>query len=343
MAARQLRVSDMVSSVRFLSWSLAIVAALLFAISATLQQFAARKATLRKAAAGEAAIRRPTGGLAVVRRPWLPVLGVLGRLTRDPLWLAGWLINLCGFAAHSLALHFGSIVVIQAILVVQLMFAVGTGALMRRERPRARDWWGAALVCAGVILVVTLRGDVPQVAPPRAHVVRAVALFAACIVLILVVARGIHRPHLRSALIAVGAGLCFSTTAIQIVLVTGDLSQYGPLGLFDWPLLVLALSAIVGSVLVQDSFAGGTLPLSLTAMTVTDPVASGIAGLLLFDAGMPAPGTVISLAGAAVLIAVGVGIVANSAALVTAQPPAAAPAKNPPRLRANDAPKLPAP
>jgi drug/metabolite transporter (DMT)-like permease len=293
--------------VRVLSCALALVAALMFATSATLQQRAARQEAVRMAESGPASPSE--------RKPWLPVLGLLTRLARDRLWLAGWLLNIAGFLFHSLALHFGSITVVQAILVVQLMFAVGTAALLRRQRPRARDWWGAACVCTGVILVVALRGEVPQVAPPRDHVLRAIALTVTGIAVIVVLARGIVRPHLRSALVAVGAGLAFCTTAILIVTVTSDIAQYGVIGVVSWPAPALVLSTVFGSLLVQDSFAAGSLPMSLTAMTVTDPLASGIAGLLLFDAALPGPTALVALGGAAVLIAVGVGVVANSESL----------------------------
>jgi uncharacterized membrane protein len=311
----------MIDAVRVLSWGLALVAALIFAISATLQQAAARAEAVRTADAA-------AGGTVVARRPWLPVLGMLGRLARDRLWLTGWLLNVTGFLAHSFALHLGSIAAVQAILVVQLMFAVGTGAMLRRERPRPRDWWGTALVCSGVILVVLLQGAAAQVVPPRAHVARAIAVIVTGIVIIVIAARGIARPHLRSALVAIGAGLAFCTTAILIVTVTSDLSRFGLLGLVSWPAPALALSAVIGSLLVQDSFAAGSLPMALTAMTVTDPIASGIAGLLLFDASVPSPPALLGLAAAAVLIAVGVRMVANSASRVTVPVPVGAPAES---------------
>jgi hypothetical protein len=294
--------------------ALALVAALIFATSATLQQNAARTAALH---------RQENEEYEPGRKHWLPVLGELNRLMRNKLWLLGWLLNTTGFLCHAIALHLGSIIVVQAILVIQVMFAVGTAAILRRQRPKPREFYGAAAVCTGVILVITLRGEVPQVVPPRDHLFRVVVAAALAIAVILVIGRGLPRTNLRSGLIAIGAGICFCITAIMVVTLTGDLATYGPIGLVDWPAPTVALSAIVGSLLVQDSFASGSLPVALTAMTVTDPMASGVAGLLLFDAGMPGPSTVAGLAGAAVLIAVGVGVVANSASL-TPGPAAAA-------------------
>jgi hypothetical protein len=299
--------------VPLLSWTMALVAALFFAVSATIQQGAARAAA--------AYAQPPTSD----RRLWLPVLGLLGRLARDRLWLFGWLLNVAGFIAHAAALHFGSITVVQAILVVQIIMAVGVAAIVRRERPRSRDWLGAVTVATGVILVVAIRGQVVQVAPPRVEVARAMAVSATTILTILVLARGVVRRELRSALTAIGAGISFCTTAILIVVVTGDLSRHGPIGVVSWPAPALALSAVIGSLLVQDSFAGGSLPVALTAMTVTDPVSSAFAGLVLFDAALPTGAAIIGLVLAAILIAVGVTVVANSGVVRRAESPTVGP------------------
>lgn len=67
---------------------LALTGALLFAVSAALQQRAARHRA------------RSTGdGPGPV--------GLMRRLYADPLWRLGWLLNVAGFAVQALALHLG--------------------------------------------------------------------------------------------------------------------------------------------------------------------------------------------------------------------------------------------
>jgi hypothetical protein len=129
---------------------LAVVAALLLAISTVLQQHVARSTSLQRLATQPA------------RRAWLPVLGLLGRLIRDPARLVGWLLNVLGFIAHAVALHLGSITVVQAILVVQLMLALMLTAVTRSLRPTRRVWFATAAVCVGVATLVLLRGGTPD-------------------------------------------------------------------------------------------------------------------------------------------------------------------------------------
>jgi drug/metabolite transporter (DMT)-like permease len=286
------------------SVGLAVVAAVLFAVSVNLQQHAARSSAL--------------GRTDTPDRPWLPVLGLLGRLTRDPGWLVGWLLNVLGFAAHAVALHLGSIAAVQAILVVQLMFAMMLSALRRGIRPLPRDWFATAAVCTGVVLLVLQRGPVGQLLPSRGDLAGFLVVVLGLLGVLLVVARSLGgRPQPRTALVAVGAGLCFCVTAVFVVVVTADLAGAdGPWDALDWPLLVLIGSAVTGSLLVQDSFASGSLPTALTAMTITDPVASAVVGAVLFDAARPSGlQLTMGLPSAVVLIAVGVALLANSTTL----------------------------
>src|SRR6185503_15997502 len=54
----------------------------------------------------------------------LRIFGLLRGLTRNKRWLAGWATNVTGFGFHATALHLGSITVVQAIMVMQLLFAL---------------------------------------------------------------------------------------------------------------------------------------------------------------------------------------------------------------------------
>jgi hypothetical protein len=273
---------------------LALLAAVFFAVSTVLQQGAARRSAHR---------RGPRQ-----RADWLPVLGLLGRLLRSPAWLAGWLLNVAGFAAHALALHRGSIAAVQAILVVQLMVALMLTAYKRNIRLMPRDWFGTVAVCVGVAILVLLRGGVRQSVPARTSVALFVVVVVAVVITILVLARRLA-AQVRTALVAVAAGCCFCVTAVLVVVVTSD-------PVLDWPLLCLVGSAAGGALLVQDSFASGSLPTALTAMTITDPAASALAGVVLFDVDRPAGlELMLGLPVSAALIVLGVVLLANSPTL----------------------------
>lgn len=102
-----------------------------------------------------------------------------------------------------------------------------------------------------------------------------------------------------------------------LVFAGDDVARHGLLAAaFGRPSAGLAVSTVLGAILVQNAFAGGSLPTALTAMTITDPVASWLAGVAVFDA-RPAlnPGTVSGSAAAIALIALGVVVLATSPTL----------------------------
>ncbi|NUS42986.1 MAG: DMT family transporter [Mycobacteriaceae bacterium] len=270
-----------------LSGIFAIVAALLFALSASLQQTAAR---------GEA--------LTGPRRS--PARFLLD-LVRQRRWLAGMAANLAGFGVHAVALRLGAIPVVQALLVAQLLFALPLAAFRRRIRLLRRDWTGTALVCVGLIVLVmqhisheTLRSQ--RLAPVLLGVAGLVALIAAAASCI-----PVRHTQNRAALFGIGAGCCSAMTAVLVVVGTEALP------LITWPLLAIALSTLVSGLFAQAAFASGSLPTAFTAMTITDPVVSYLATAVLFvTATRPNP---LQLVVAAVLVTAGVVLLANSPTL----------------------------
>ncbi|MEV4512353.1 DMT family transporter [Dactylosporangium sp. NPDC049525] len=277
---------------------MSLAAALLFAVSAALQQRAAGDA-LRSAPVAQ---RR--------RRRWLPVAAVFGRLVRDRRWLLGWMVNLAGFGLHAVALRFGSITVVQALLLAQLMFA----QLLLRRRPVWQDWLGTVVVAAGLVLLLLVRRTAPA-DPQRVHVPLAVLVVAAGIVGLLGLARIVPRRRgwLRGAVVGGAAGMCFSLTAVFVVLAGADLARRGILELAtDWVIVGLAASTVAGTVLVQDAFAAGPLPIVLTAMSIADPVSSTAIDLLVFDPQRLGLLSLSAYAGVGVVLTIGVVLLVSS-------------------------------
>ncbi|WP_433607475.1 DMT family transporter [Dactylosporangium sp. CA-139114] len=246
---------------------LSVLAAAMFAFSAAMQQRAARR------------------GAPDVHDRALPVrvFLLIRALVRDRWWLAGWVLNLFAFAAHALALHLGSLTIVQALLVSQLLFA-----LLTVRRPRATAWLGTVAVCAGLALLVVARPAVPHDLV-RTDVPPAVGLAAAVTVACIVVAHLLPartEARLRGALAGAAAGVCTCLTAVFVVLVTDTLARDGVRGLaHDWSILALAASTTASALLTQDAFAAGSLPTALTAISVADPLASALFDATVFHAG----------------------------------------------------------
>jgi drug/metabolite transporter (DMT)-like permease len=314
----------------------ALVAAFLFAGSASLQQRAARDAvTTRPPADPSPPADQPPRRLD--RRRLEPQPGsrprrtaiffglwrLLRQLVRRPLWLAGWLINLVGFGVQALALHFGSVALVQPVLVTQLLFALPMAAAWQRRRPGGRDWTAAAFICGGLVVFLAVRGVAPVAdQADRSRLAWASIATAGAVAMLLLICVGLSRL-LRATLLAVGAGLCFAVSAAMIKLTSEDLLHRGVAATArDWPGYALAAATLAGLLVEQGAFAAGSLPSAVASMSITNPVASYLIGVFAFGVAPPqGAGSLSALAGAAVLISIGAIGLAHSPLVLSDSPP----------------------
>ncbi|TDC97738.1 DMT family transporter [Actinomadura sp. 7K507] len=274
-----------------------LLAAFLFAAAATIQYRAARRAV--------------HGGMDATAAH-----GLTRRLLRDPVWLTGWGVNMAGFFAQATALHFGSTAVVQPLLVTQLVFTILLGPAGTGRRPARMDVLGGIAVSAGLAVLFTVPGAIPPAGEPSRPRLLLAGLIAAPLIIVLSRAAWLRRGPVRAALLGVCAGLCFAASAVLIKLTTASLVDEGVAATAaDWPGYALAGSTLLGLVIEQRAFAAGSLPAAMTAMTMTNPIASYLVAVLAFDT-MP-PRTAAAFAAvsvSAVLLTAGVALLSRSAA-----------------------------
>jgi drug/metabolite transporter (DMT)-like permease len=264
-------------------------AAFLFALAAYYQQRAAR-ATVREG-------RTVVGG----------AYRLMSQLVRSRIWLLGWLVNLVGFAAQAVALHIGSVALVQPLLATQLLFAMPMASLERRTWPQLRDWAAALCICVGLVLLLGVVHVVPlDAAADRSRVVLA-ALAAVVVICVLMSIAARMRTSTMVLVASACAGLCFAMTAVFIKLTADDLVHHG-VGYTarDWVGYALAGSTLLGLVLEQVAFANGSLPWAVAAKESVNPIAGFTVGVLAFPVALPAdPGTVIGMTFAGLLLVAG--------------------------------------
>jgi drug/metabolite transporter (DMT)-like permease len=290
-----------------LAVALSLAAAFLFAGAAAIQQQATRVVTPRRAADA-------SGFGSIASR--LPIVLVVRDLLRSRLWLTGWLTNLVGFFTQAAALHLSSVALVQPLLVTQLLFTLPLVSMRFRRWPQKREWFAGALICGGVVLFLSVRGGISSAGAAERSKVLLAAASAVALAAGLVVAAG-RKPALRAACIGVAAGLFFALSAVFIKLTATDLLHRGVgATATDWPGYALAVSTVLGLLLEQEAFASGPLPITMAAMTISNPVASYLIGVLAFQVHPPdTPGALAAVAGSAVLLASGTVILAHSASV----------------------------
>ena len=290
-----------------LAIGLALLAAFLFAGSDSLQQHAAHDTDY----APEVGRRtRQRGRPAIV-----PALVTLVRgLVHRPLWVVGWVINLISFLVQAIALHFGSVALVQPILVTQLLFTLPMASAWCRRWPQARDWLSGLAICAGLAVFLGVRGAAPVTGEPnRTHIILAAGVIAAAVAVLIMASAG-RRPLVHATLIAVAAGLCFSVSAVLMKLTAADLLGRGVGATArDWVGYGLAASTLAGLLLEQGAFAAGSLSAAAAAIAITNPLTSYLIGVLAFNVTPPTGlGVLAALSGAGALLCAGAVGLAHS-------------------------------
>jgi drug/metabolite transporter (DMT)-like permease len=206
---------------------------------------------------------------------------LVARLLRDRKWWLGTIVGTAGFGLQAAALGFGSVLLVQALLVTSLLFALPMSA--RAAHRRVTRWemvW--AVVLAGSVAVIVTVGD-PHHGQARASLETwavVVAVLGPLIALCLIGAQ-MCSGDISALLLGVVSG---SLWGLFAVLTKGVVDQLDD-GI--WPLLrspelyAWALVAILAATLQQSSFRAGTMTASLPAMTVAEPVVGSVLGIVV--------------------------------------------------------------
>jgi drug/metabolite transporter (DMT)-like permease len=295
---------------------LALVAAFFYALSDFLEQRAARR-TVEDAPDDTSlgASRRLAAAAASAGR-------TLRRLTRDRLWFAGWAVGTTAYFVQAVALHLGSVSVVQALQVTSLLFTLPLSTVGRPERAEARDWLGGGLIVAGLILFLASRGAAPDADSAHRDRFIFILLMLLAAVVVLTVLAGLHTGPLRATLLACAAGASFAASASLVKLTSDDLVSRGIDGTAtDWPGYALAVVSVIGVLLQQVAFASGRLPVAATAMIVANPVVGTAIAIVGFAEQLPGdPARLAGLAAGAAVVVAGVAVLAHSPLLTDRRP-----------------------
>jgi len=240
---------------------------------------------------------------------------------RDRRWWLGGVAAIVNYSLQAGALAWGPVVLVTALQVTALLFALPIYARLAKHPVTRREWiW--AVILAGALAVVIVVGD-PAAGRERAPVQTwlIVALVMAPILVSCVVAARIWagRPF-AAALLAVVAG---SSLALFAVLTKGivEVGEQGPLAVLRAPEFVpWLLLALTGMVFQQSAFRAGALTASMPAMTVAKPVVAGLLGITVLDETVNADGpqAFVLLAAVAVVIIAMVALARGEAATLVA-------------------------
>lgn len=225
----------------------------------------------------------------------------VGQLLRNPRWLASNLGTGVGYALQAGALGFGSLLVVQPILVTSLLFALPLSArLAHRQLPRIVWFWGLLLGLSLVVFVLLGNPNHGASHASRLDWLVVSVIGVPVVVACLVVAHPRSGPT-RASLLAIAVGLLGGVLAVLTKAVVDSLGHGIATALTSAELYGLVLVGGAGIYVQQLSFQAGALQASLPIITVLEPMVGAALGLTLLHEQLRASGPRLTVLFVAVL------------------------------------------
>ena len=229
-------------------------------------------------------------GVALQQRAALQVpeehalrIGLLARLVRRPLWLAGLAAEIGAFALHAAALSRGSLVLVQPLLTLDLVFTLAIGAAWTHTRLSGRDWFGVACTIAGVSAFLIAASPTEQstaTADTTGWLLCVLWVTAAAVVTAIWAMRsgGVQRAFL----LATAAGVANAFMAVLTKAFADKLGDGVGATFASWQPYAVAVAGVLAMLLIQTAYQAGHSTVVLPTINVADPLVSSLIGVTLF-------------------------------------------------------------
>jgi drug/metabolite transporter (DMT)-like permease len=203
------------------------------------------------------------------------------RLLRDGQWWLGSLVAAVGFALQAAALGLGSVLLVQAVLVTSLLFALPINARISRRRVTRWEWLWAALLAASVVVIVTVGNPTEGHSHASWKTWTAVVVVLGPALVLCVLGAGMVKGPASAVLLGFVSGALWGVFAVLTKGVVDHLDD-GLWAVVRTPeLYAWAMVAIAGTAFQQSSFRAGSLTASLPTMTVAEPVVGSVLGVVV--------------------------------------------------------------
>ncbi|MFJ7999546.1 DMT family transporter [Streptomyces sp. NPDC096310] len=210
-------------------------------------------------------------------------LSLIGKLLRQPVWLAGIGLVLVAAVCQAVALATGPIAVVQPIFVIELPATLLlAGRLFKVRLPRS-IWYGAAAVTCG--LALGLASAAPGGGSESVHgTAWIMALLLTGVFEALVIFWALRlRGNPRAALLGLAAACGYALTAALMKDAVARLDHGGPGALFaSWQLYAMAVAGVGALFLPQNALQAGSLAASQPMLTLGDALISIAYGVTLY-------------------------------------------------------------
>jgi len=211
-----------------------------------------------------------------------PSMGLVRHMLRRPIWILGFVIMALGYASQAVALHLGSLNVVQPLMVSELVILVFVLWFWFSTPMRPRDFVAAFAAAVGLSAFLLLAAPTMGSKIPTNALWLVVALVTALVVALFVVVARRGSAWRQALLLGAGASVGFAllsaiTKSMTDVLVVG----WGAL-FSSWQLYALCVIGLSSFLIMQAAFRVGPFAASQSTLILVNPFVSIFIGHVLF-------------------------------------------------------------
>lgn len=243
------------------------------------------------------------------------------RLLRDRQWWLGSFVAAAGFGLQAAALGLGSVLLVQALLVTSLLFALPINARLSHRRVTRWQWMWAVLLAASVAVIVTVGNPTAGQSRASWETWTAVVVVLGPALVLCVIGANLWKGPVSAVLLALVSGALWGLFALLTKGVVDRLDDGLEAVLRTPELYVWAAVAVAGTAWQQASFRAGSLTASLPTMTVAEPVVASVLGVVVLGEMLrPGEAGLLTLIIAVGAMMISTAALARSEAATAAQP-----------------------
>lgn len=240
-------------------------------------------------------------------------LTLIWDLIRRKDWLAGFSATVASFVLQGAALRFGALAAVQPIIVLELPLTLIGSSLVLGAVLHRREWTSIVMMTAGVAGLVAFLQPKAVGHVSVSPLVWALALGLSMAVIAGLVLAGVTlKGAAKAAVFGAATGLQFGVTAALMKAVTERLSGGIVALLTGWQTYAMIASGIAGMYLMQNALHAGRLVAGQPGITLLDPVASILWGILVFGEQVAEGPLLVLAAAGAGLMAAGAFVLSRS-------------------------------
>jgi drug/metabolite transporter (DMT)-like permease len=208
-----------------------------------------------------------------------------------PLWWAGTVAAFAGYAFQAVALSYGSLLLVQPLIVSSLLFVLPLGAKFSRQHVRPSDWWWSLVLTASLTVFVLVGRPTDGAYQPSAGLWTVALIGAALVVLVCILGARFVTGRVRAMLLAVSVAVLLGLIAVLTKVCTQRFAvgSWHAMWTVPAPYLLVVLAVAV-TVLQQSAFNAGALQASVPIMLVGEPLVAVLIGRLVLDERLEAHG-----------------------------------------------------